>query len=33
MPGDSAYRKLENGMHVRQDTTLVDVPALEQAYP
>jgi hypothetical protein len=27
------YRKLENGMYVRQDSTLVDVPALLQAFP
>ena len=27
------YRQLDNGMYVRRDTTLVDVPALLQAFP
>ena len=33
MRGKTEYRQLDNGMYVRQDTTVVDVPALMQAYP
>ncbi len=33
MKDQPEYRKLDNGMYVRQDTNLVDVPALLQAFP
>jgi hypothetical protein len=33
MRNEPQYRQLDNGMYVRQDTALVDVPALLQAFP
>ena len=33
MRDKTEYKQLDNGMYVRQDTTLVDVPALLQAFP
>jgi hypothetical protein len=33
MRDKTEYEQLDNGMYVRQDTTLVDVPALLQAFP
>jgi len=33
MKDNTEYRELDNGMYVRRDTLLVDVPALLQAFP
>jgi hypothetical protein len=33
MKDNAEYRELDNGMYVRRDTRLVDVPALLQAFP
>jgi hypothetical protein len=33
MGQQSDYQKLENGMHVRRDTAMVDVKGLQEAFP